>query len=161
MMQKYGLSALCTRNIIENNLLYAPYRIFFTIIYAIFHAIGVLPYHILSEMSKRIFAEDLPPPGTYAKRFRCIFLPNPARTENGCFTVSGILLHYNRAYSQHLALVSAICEKPVRSDKTNLMIIHAVNQFIPFDNFPIISLCIANCNTGRQSAFRYVAEYQA
>lgn len=101
------------------------------------------------------------PPGTYAKRFRCIFLPNPARTENGCFTVSGILLHYNRAYSQHLALVSAICEKPVRSDKTNLMIIHAVNQFIPFDNFPIISLCIANCNTGRQSAFRYVAEYQA
>lgn len=102
-----------------------------------------------------------PPPGTYAKRFRCIFLPNPARTENGCFTVSGILLHCNRAYSQHLALVSAICEKPVRSDKTNPMIIHAVNQFIPFDNFPIISLCIANCNTGRQSAFRYVAEYQA
>lgn len=160
MMQKYGLSALCTRNIIENNLLYAPYRIFFTIIYAIFYAITVLPYHILSEISKRIFAEDLPP-GTYAKRFRCIFLPNPARTENGCFTVSGILSHRNRAYSQHIAPVSAICEKPARSDKTNPMIIHAVNQLIPFDNFPIISLCIANCSTGRQSAFRYVAEYQA
>lgn len=65
------------------------------------------------------------------------------------------------AYSQHIAPVSATCEKPARSDKTNPMIIHAVNQLIPFDNFPIISLCIANCSTGRQSAFRYVAEYQA
>lgn len=127
---------------------------------AIFHAITVLPYHIFSEMSKRIFAEDLPP-RTYAKRFRCIFLPNPARTEIGCFTVSGILSHRNWAYSQHLASVSAICEKTVRSDKTNPMIIHAVNQFIPFDHSPIISLCIANCSTGRQSAFRYVAECKA
>ena len=107
------------------------------------------------------YSPKISPPGTYAKRFRGFFLPNPARTENGCFTVSGILSHRNRAYSQHIAPVSAICEKPARSDKTNPMIIHAVNQLIPFDKFPIISLCIANYSTGRQSAFRYVAECKA